>query len=230
MAEDDIVVNPVLQTKLLSDFGIQLPDITNDITTTQLLEFLQAVSELVKKLDGWEVLKQSTIGTFNFLTQLIIKDFENHSALYAEHPIIQILSGIESVFLPKPENIPLARDLDDIVNPESVFEIMDADSSQQEAIEAAKRGLSFILQGPPGTGKSQTIANIIAEFMMAGKKVLFVSQKMAALEVVQHRLSHSGLGEFCLEIHSHKKDKRNVISELNLQKGTTDFKNKSLSS
>ena len=214
MAEDDIVVNPVLQTKLLNDFGIQLPEITNDISTVQLLEFLQAVSEFVKTLDGWDVLKQSTIGAFNFLTLLLIKDFENHLELYSEHPIIQILSGAKSADLPELKNIPQAKELDDVVDPESVFEILDADSSQQEAIEAAKRGVSFVLQGPPGTGKSQTIANIIAEFLMAGKKVLFVSQKMAALEVVRDRLAHRGLGEFCLEAHSHKMDKRKVIDEL----------------
>jgi len=214
MAEDDIVVNPVLQTKLLSDFGIQLPDVSNDITTIQLFEYLETIAELVKKLDGWEVIKQVTIGAFNFLTLLLIKDFENNLALYCEHPIVQALSGVESVLLSEPDNIPQAKDLDDVVNPESVFEIMDADSSQQEAIEAAKRGLSFVLQGPPGTGKSQTIANIISEFMMAGKKVLFVSQKMAALEVVQHRLTQRGLGEFCMEVHSHKMDKRKVIHHL----------------
>ena len=214
MAEDDIVVNPVLQTKLINDFGIQLPEITNDITKAQLLEFLQTVSELVKALDGWGVLKQSTIGAFNFLTLLLIKDFENHLELYGEHPIIQILSGGKPSDLPELKNIPQAKELDDVVDPESVFEILDADSSQQEAIEAAKRGVSFVLQGPPGTGKSQTIANIIAEFMMAGKKVLFVSQKMAALEVVRDRLARRGLGEFCLESHSHKMDKRKVIDEL----------------
>jgi very-short-patch-repair endonuclease/KaiC/GvpD/RAD55 family RecA-like ATPase len=214
MAEDDIVVNPVLQTKLLSDFGVRLPDVSNDITAIHLLEYLATVAELTKELEGWEVAKQSTIGAFNFLTLLLIKDFENNLALYLEHPIIQILSGVDSVLLPEPDNIPPANELDDVVNPEEVFEIMDADSSQQEAIEAAKRGLSFILQGPPGTGKSQTIANIIAEFMMAGKKVLFVSQKMAALEVVQHRLTQRGLGEFCLEVHSHKMDKRKVIYDL----------------
>lgn len=214
MAEDDIVLNPVLQTKLLNDFGIQLPDISNDITTTQLSEFIHTVSELVKKLDGWDVLRQAAIGAFNFLTLLLIKDFENHSELYGEHPIIQILSGADFSVLPELGNIPLAKELDDVVDPESIFEILDADSSQQEAIEAAKRGASFVLQGPPGTGKSQTIANIIAEFMMAGKKVLFVSQKMAALEVVRNRLAHRGLGEFCLEAHSHKMDKRKVIDEL----------------
>ncbi len=70
------------------------------------------------------------------------------------------------------------------------------------------------MQGPPGTGKSQTITNIIAEMLAAGKHVLFVSQKMAALEVVQHRLNQAGLGAFCLQLHSHKRDKREVVQEL----------------
>ena len=214
MAEEDIVINPVLQNKLLSDFGIQLPEVTNDISASQLLDFLAGVSELVKKFDGWDVLRQVTIGAFNFLTLLLIKDFETNLALYTAHPIVQILSGVESDFPFEPDDVPQAKDLDDVVNPESVYEIMDSDSSQQEAIEASKRGVSFVLQGPPGTGKSQTIANIIAEFMMAGKKVLFVSQKMAALEVVQNRLAQRGLGDFCMEVHSHKMDKRKVITEL----------------
>ncbi len=214
MAEDDIVVNPVLVTKLSKDFGVQLPDITNDLTTAQLVDFLTTVSVLIKNFDGWDVLRQTTIGVFNFLTLLLIKDFENHIALYREHSIIQILSGVTGAVIPAPDNLPQARELDDVVDPSSVFEIMDADSSQQEAIEAAKRGLSFVLQGPPGTGKSQTIANIIAEFIMAEKRVLFVSQKMAALEVVKNRLAQRGLGEFCLEVHSHKMDKRKVIDEL----------------
>jgi len=104
--------------------------------------------------------------------------------------------------------------LDNCVAPDSAFQVLDADSSQQEAIEAAKAGLSFVLQGPPGTGKSQTIANIIAEFLAKGRRVLFVSQKIAALEVVQRRLEQVGLGEFCLQIHSHRRDKREVVSEL----------------
>jgi very-short-patch-repair endonuclease len=214
MAEDDIVVNPVLETKLLNDFGLQLPGVTNEITKDQLFEFLKNVSQLVAGNDGWEVIFQTTIGAFNFLNLLLIKDFETNKELFKLHPFIQILSGVDSVPLPEITGVPEAKDLDDSVDPETVYEIMDADSSQQEAIEAAKRGVSFVLQGPPGTGKSQTIANIIAESLMAGKKVLFVSQKMAALEVVQNRLNHKGLGDFCLEVHSHKMDKRQVIIRL----------------
>lgn len=213
VAEDDIVVNPVLQTKLSKEFSIELPEISNDITTNQLVEFLQAVSNQVRDIEGWEVQNIATIGIFNFLTLLLIKDFENNADLYREHPIVQALSGAEGV-IEKSENIISASNLDDMVDPGTVFQIMDADSSQQEAIEAAKQGISFVLQGPPGTGKSQTIANIIAEFMMAGKRVLFVSQKMAALEVVQSRLTKKGLGEFCLEVHSHKMDKKKVIENL----------------
>jgi very-short-patch-repair endonuclease len=214
MAEDDIVINPVLETKLQNDFGVQLPGVTNDITKNQLLEFLSNVSDLIAENEGWEVIFQVTIGAFNFLTLLLIKDFETNKELFKLHPFIQILSGVDSVALPEITGVPEAKELDDRVDPETVYEIMDADSSQQEAIEAAKRGVSFVLQGPPGTGKSQTIANIIAEFLMAGKKVLFVSQKMAALEVVQNRLNHKGVGDFCLEVHSHKMDKRQVILRL----------------
>ena len=91
---------------------------------------------------------------------------------------------------------------------------MDADSSQIEAIEMAKAGASFVLQGPPGTGKSQTITNIIAECLCDGKKVLFVSEKQAALNVVFDKLKKAGLGEFCLGLHSYKSNKKNVIDNL----------------
>lgn len=86
--------------------------------------------------------------------------------------------------------------------------VVDADSSQIEAIEMAKSGKSFVLQGPPGTGKSQTITNIIAECLSDGKKVLFVSEKLAALNVVYDKLKQAGLAEFCLQLHSHKANKR----------------------
>ena len=92
--------------------------------------------------------------------------------------------------------------------------IVDCDSSQLAAIQAVKQGRNLILDGPPGTGKSQTIANIIAECLAAGKTVLFVSEKAAALEVVKRRLDKAGVGDFCLELHSHKANKKHIIDEL----------------
>ena len=85
---------------------------------------------------------------------------------------------------------------------------------QAQAVGLARTGRSFIIQGPPGTGKSQTIANLLARAIATGKKVLFVAEKQAALEVVQRRLAAAGLGDFCLELHSHKAGKREVIGEL----------------
>ncbi len=82
MAEDDIVVNPVLQTKLVKDFGIQLPEITNDISSEELRAFLENVSNSIHNFEGWEVEEKATIGAFNFLTLLLIKDFDNYSTLY----------------------------------------------------------------------------------------------------------------------------------------------------
>jgi len=90
----------------------------------------------------------------------------------------------------------------------------DADSSQQEAVLCAKRGISFVLQGPPDTGKSQTITDIIAECLADGKKVLFVSEKMVALDVVYKRLTGAGLDDFCLILHNYKANKRAVLDQL----------------
>lgn len=214
LADDDIVVNPPLQVMLQKEFGLQLPEVGNDLTGGQLKDFLEAAREQVSGLEGWEIEEKATLGAFSFLSLLLIKDFENYAEQYARHPLIRWLVGIEPSPAPTADLPPPAEDLDRVVDPSTVFQILDADSSQQEAIEAAKRGLSFIIQGPPGTGKSQTIANLIAETIMAGKRVLFVSQKLAALEVVQHRLARKGLAEFCLEIHSHKMDKSKVVGEL----------------
>ena len=76
-----------------------------------------------------------------------------------------------------------------------------ADGSQLQAVVAATSGRSFVLQGPPGTGKSQTITNLIAANLMAGKKVLFVAEKQAALDVVKVRLEDIGLSKFVLDMH-----------------------------
>ncbi|MEK0369194.1 MAG: DUF3320 domain-containing protein, partial [Nitrosopumilus sp.] len=107
-----------------------------------------------------------------------------------------------------------ANELDEKRKPLELYQVLDADSSQQEAIEAVKAGNSIVVQGPPGTGKSQTITNLIAELMANNKKILFVSEKMAALDVVYNRLQSIGLGDYCLEIHSRKSNKRHVLNQL----------------
>ncbi|MGH9427584.1 MAG: AAA domain-containing protein, partial [Terriglobia bacterium] len=99
--------------------------------------------------------------------------------------------------------------------------IYDADSSQHSALIDALEGRSIVIKGPPGTGKSQTITNLIANTITQGRKVLFVSEKMAALNVVKNRLTHAGLGDFCLELHSNKTQKKTVLDALDNRLGGT---------
>ncbi|MGK0434672.1 MAG: very-short-patch-repair endonuclease, partial [Planctomycetota bacterium] len=107
-----------------------------------------------------------------------------------------------------------ARDELDDLHPEDVFCPKDADSSQLSAVMAGSLGRSFVLEGPPGTGKSQTITNLIAQSLANGRRVLFVAEKRAALEVVYQRLADVGLGPFCLELHSSKSGPKAVLEQL----------------
>lgn len=218
--EDDIVLNPTFITKLSSDFNINLEENPVDLSAEALEGFWEEVSRKVTDFDGWEVIKESVVGIFNFQTLALIKDLENYTRYYYRNPIINMLCGMLEGDFGNLDSFIISEELDEKVSPLDVFQILDADSSQQEAIEAAKQGASFVLQGPPGTGKSQTIANIIAEFMAVGKKILFVSQKSVALDIVYQRLLERGLSEFCLEVHSYKKNKKDVIQELGMSLST----------
>ena len=105
-------------------------------------------------------------------------------------------------------------DIDKNFNPDDLAIPLSADSSQIKAIALATKGESFVLDGPPGTGKSQTIVNMIVNAMYNGKTVLFVAEKMAALEVVKKRIDDINLGCFCLELHSHKANKRGFLDQI----------------
>ena len=110
--------------------------------------------------------------------------------------------------------MPDARHIDLHVAPHEFAIPVDVDSSQMEAVVESGEGRSFILYGPPGTGKSQTITNMIANALYHGRRVLFVAEKMAALEVVQKRLKKIGLDPFCLELHSNKVTKSHLLRQL----------------
>jgi hypothetical protein len=153
------------------------------------------------------------LGLFSFQKLVIYKDLESNAAIVTQHPIIRAISGIKEANLIL-DDLPEEKDVDKIEEPSRTFQVLHADSSQRVSIAYALSGQSFVMKGPPGTGKSQTIANIIAECIANGKSVLFVSEKMAALEVVYKRLSEVGLSHFCLELHSSKANKQQVVAEL----------------
>lgn len=207
--DDEIVLNPTLTYKLKSDFGLELPQF-ND-SEQNIGELLNAVRNIVK-VNNWNVIDEVELSWFPFLKINILKDLKNNEDRIKSNPVIKALTG-------NAEDIkPISDDLNhfdhDKVKPEDAFQVVDADSSQQDAILYAKKGISFVLQGPPGTGKSQTITNIISESLAAGKKVLFVSEKLAALEVVYKRLEQANLSDFCLKLHSNRAKKNDVINQL----------------
>ena len=126
----------------------------------------------------------AVIGLFSFHKLVMYQDLLTNTGQIKAHQVVRALTGEQTANSDIAGDVVDERQLDAMQKPEETFQILDADSSQQQCIQAALQGVTLVLQGPPGTGKSQTIANIIAEFIARGKTVLFVSEKMAALEVV----------------------------------------------
>jgi very-short-patch-repair endonuclease len=216
--EDEVLPNHCLAELLQSQFKIRLPTPTEhpiDLENPACLPgYLEAVSARIKDSPRWKIVEDTALGVFNFQKLAIWEDLGRNAERIKAHPLCRAVAGAADALHPTSESLPVAAELDQVVPPEKTTHILDADSSQHEAIEAVKRGADVVMEGPPGTGKSQTIANMIAETLAAGKTVLFVSEKTAALEVVKRRLDRCGLGDFCLELHSHKASKKEVVSEL----------------
>lgn len=213
---EDIGANLSLQAKLLAEFGIALPDIDPE-QDFDLAAYFDAVEETIAGQFRWRVERDEihlcflSFGKFLMYKDLNLDGWPDPEAA-ANHPILSALLG-EGFREPNP---PLTEHdhLDEHLAPDQVHCVVDADSTQMLAIIDANSGRNLVIEGPPGTGKSQTITNIIAEAVGQGRKVLFVSEKMAALEVVKRRLDEVGLGDAVLELHSHKAQKRAVLDEL----------------
>lgn len=206
-AEDEVIVNPTFSYKMDAERGVKLPEYNDE----GLDAYLEKVRNIVAKLQ-WTVTSECAIGIFSFLKINMYRDLKDNSREILSNRNVQRLLGEQ---LDAEEESGDEAPAVHIENPLSeLHNVVDADSSQIEAIELAKSGRSFVLQGPPGTGKSQTITNIIAECLSDGKKVLFVSEKLAALNVVYDKLKRAGLSEFCLELHSHKANKKEVIKDI----------------
>ena len=218
ITEDEIIVNPTFSYKLAVEYKVTLPEYSDQ----GFNEYLAYVTGIVKKM-GWSVSAECKIGTFSFLKVNMYHDLKTNSEQILKNSNVRTLLGLPEI-KPEEETAEACRptlntETEPVFKPEEAAEarlhnVVDADASQTEAIKMAKSGESFVLQGPPGTGKSQTITNIIAECLADGKTVLFVSEKLAALNVVYNKLKQAGLEDFCLELHSHKSSKTNVIKEL----------------
>jgi very-short-patch-repair endonuclease len=218
LGDDEPVINPSLVEYLRRVHQLTsvptIPEPGDDPSSLDLLPFFAAMSAEVATARGWKVTEEIALATFAFQKLVIYKDLQAHEELFQKHQLVRrvVLKEVEPAHDLPPEV--RALDLDQDYPPEATFQVLDADSSQLRAIAAVSRGHDLVIHGPPGTGKSQTITNLVADALGSGKRVLFVSEKMAALEVVHRRLSETKLGEFCFELHSTKARKGEVIEDL----------------
>lgn len=212
--EDDPVLNPALALRL-QDFGVTLPTVES-IADLNLATLFDEVRHAVRARKGWTVTDAVVLSHFSFHKEAMYRDLLANEALVLDHPVVRAIATqdpnaqTDNFFFDeiKPE------DIDRDAPPEDTPLVLDADSSQRACVAAAIAGRSFVMDGPPGTGKSQTIANMIGALLHAGKTVLFVSEKAAALDVVRNRLEEAGLDNYLLELHSHKASRKEVATAL----------------
>lgn len=216
--EDEPLFNPTLVEMLRQDFhlelGVPAGDLPNDESGLDILGIWKRVRAAIKDIRGWEVSEDVVLSMFSFAKYLMWKDLAERTDDLRKSPVVAHLIDTPREPYQSTVAFPEARRLDSDYSPQQVFSPLPADSSQLSAVMAAAKGKDFVLIGPPGTGKSQTIANLIAQCLAEDKRVLFVAEKIAALDVVYRRLREVGLGEFCLELHSNKSRKLDVLSQL----------------
>lgn len=211
MADDEMQLNPALEVYLAEQHKMVLPPIEEEPDEESLQRFLNSVSRTVRE-QKWEVAEQAWLSTFSFESLVLHQDLRKMEEIAVQNSLIAALAQARPWHETREEAQP---DLDELPVPQSApVPALQADSSQLQAMMLATAGRHLVIHGPPGTGKSQTISNVIAEALGRGQRVLFVSAKMAALNVVFDRLNKLGLGRFCLEAHSTKAGKARIIDDL----------------
>ena len=218
---EDIIPNLSLKEKLRADFAMELPSLDEN---TEPEDYFQKVQKLIQnKQPRWHVRRFISLALLNFSKLLMYLDLGPErwpkGANIIDHPVVNSFLGDHEQETEDNSvgDFGFGEEylIDEIDEIHAKYPLIDdADSSQHSALIDAVNGKNLIIEGPPGTGKSQTITNLIAAAMVQGKKVLFVAEKLAALEVVRSRLDAKGLGQFCLELHSHKSQKRQVLEEI----------------
>ena len=215
---EDIQNNISIQAKL-REAGVELPKFEQTSYLEGVNQYLADVKKAIRPFSKWDVRDDVALGFFSFTKFVMYNDLNPES--WSEDVDLTKNELIQSIFNPSKnvyEDTFEEEDVDEKLHYKTMYQVLDADSSQIAVIENVKAGHNLVVEGPPGTGKSQTIVNLIAELIAEGKTVLFVSEKMAALEVVKSRLDSVGLGKFVLELHSHKTRRKQLLK--NLKKAT----------
>ena len=212
---DEITGNLSLQEKLKQQFGIQLPDLGED---DSLEDYLRIVADLVSRKPRWKVKRQIVLSILSFAKMVLVNDLDPNrwpltkrgNGLTTHELVKGVFQGLKDG---KTDHDGEEYNVDE--HPDNSLPLIyDADTYQHRALIDALAGKNMVINGPPGTGKSQTITNLVAAALQRGKKVLFISEKLAALQVVKNRLELAGLGKFVLELHSNKTNKKAFLEEL----------------
>ena len=218
----DAHLNPVLAHILRSEYDIETDDEEADAAET-LPARLDGFMVLLNRFEeSWRALPKlvielrAVVTNFSYSTMPLVADLELNGELFAANDTVAAIAGdgearealASRICDPKP-NQP------DIDPPSREFLVLDADSSQHEAINRVLGGESLVIQGPPGTGKSQTIANLITALIARGKRVLFVAEKRAAIEAVTKRLEIVGLSDLVMDMHGGVTSRRDFARSLN---------------
>lgn len=207
--DDDAQVNVTLLEFLKQEYGIEIGGLTpppHDDHGIDVRKVFAIIRKAVMKQSKWDIVETSHIGHFSFTQFLMWNDIHSRSDLLEKNKIVHsLITG----------GITWDTTIPEEVETDIPYLPVQVDESQLRAINMAANDVSFVLHGPPGTGKSQTITALIANALTKGKTVLFVAEKMAALEVVHKRLKALGIEDFCLELHSNKAVKRNILNQLN---------------
>lgn len=211
LRDDEPQMNITLLEKLKQDFGVMvngvdpLPADEHGVDTRKVFTLLR---KAVMDQPGWDVLESAYLGTFSFSQFVMWNDIHSRADDLMCNKIVKSLIDGRLAWEAQP------MEMGNSVSEEGVLLPLPADASQLYAVREASSGNSFVLHGPPGTGKSQTITSLIANALAQGRTVLFAAEKMAALDVVRERLDRIGIGPFCLELHSNKSRKKDVLEQL----------------
>lgn len=214
--DEETRLNVTLMEMLRQHFHKEIPGLDplpEDDSGVNVAYVFQVFREAVRDLPGWELKTDIWLGLFSFNKFLLWKDLADRLDNLTRNRVVRHLVHEAGTPYPNPPDDIRPQQLDDKFHPREIYCPRSADSTQLAAVMAAAAGHDFVLEGPPGTGKSQTITNIIAHCLAMGKRVLFVAEKRAALDVVHRRLREDGLESFCLELHSNKTGKADVLAQ-----------------
>lgn len=225
LKDDGLLSNVTLREKLLNDFDIALPLIDDDETPENY--FIKIQNTILKSQPRWSLRRQATLVLLNFSKQAMYQDLNPKNwpkdKCIDKHELIKMFFSTEGNDESAGLSFETEHPIDTIDDIHEKFPLIyDADSSQHSALIDVVNGQNLVIEGPPGSGKSQTITNLIAACIANGKKVLFVAEKMAALDVVKRKLDLAGLGDFCIELHSHKTHKLKILQDLTTRLNNQD--------